>query len=232
MENRGNILNLDVGNLKKSSFGFVKVVKKGRFKYYVTCGEVVELSMMQFFKYLYYVVRNLYGIIGFILALIGIISIALGITILLPSWVWVIIGIIALLYAHFLVYDKVRKELDKFGNPVLGAISELESEVIKLGGQSITMAELFRKVGKGFLGEGMRPDNIPNPNNIYGIVEESDKEEWKEAWVKLIKRLELSKLIDYKDYPHPFRNTRYIRIKLTSLGASVLNKLGKSLRSR
>jgi len=224
----GNLLNIDVGHLQKLSFGTVKFVDNGRFQSYVTCGEVVECSMRQFFKeYIPSVVRTWCGIIGFISELIGIISVASGITILIPYWVWVSIGIIALIGAQFSVYDKVRKELDKVKNPVRSAISELESDVIKLGGQSIEMAKLFWKMGDHFL-EGILPGSIPG--NIYKVIEGADKDDCNKAWGNLKKRLRLLQLICDAERPHPHKSTGYTLIITTTLGASVLTELDKKWR--
>lgn len=221
MDCKGNILDIDVGNLKKSSFGSVKVVKNRGFKYYVTCREVIEWSMRKFFKeYIPDVARTYYGIIGLIFALIGIISVAWGITILLPSWVWVIIGIIVLIYAQFLVYDKVRKELDKFRNPVLGAISELESKIIILEEQSINMATLYWKIGDCFL-DGILPRSIPG--SIYSVVQGANERDCHKAFDGLKHRLRLLGLID--DKQRQIRSTGYKEIQTTELGASVLKEL-------
>jgi hypothetical protein len=184
--------------------------------------------MWQFFnEYIPAVGRTWCGIIGFLIELLGIISVASGITILLPSWVWVSIGIIALIWAQFLVYDKVRKERDEARNPVASAISALESDVIELSGQYITMAELFWKMGDRFL-EDILPHSIPG--NIYEMVEGADKDECNKAWADLKKRLRLLLLICDAERPHPHKSTGYTVITTTPLGASVLNELDKKWR--
>ena len=106
--------------------------------------------------------------------LVAIISGVSGKIILIPWWAWLIIGTIALAVAQFLAYKNVRKELDEARNPVRSAISGLESEVIKLGGQSIKMAELFWKMGDHIL-EGILPGSTPG--NIYKVVEGAAKDD-------------------------------------------------------
>jgi len=159
----------------------------------------------------------------------AIISRVLGRTLLIPWWAWLIIGTIALACAQFRVYVSVREKLDEATNEVRGAIRELEREVIKLGGKDIDMAHLFWRMGEIFLGEGMRPGGIYG--GIYEVVKGADKDECDKAWGNLIKRLSLLQLICDKEYPHPHKSTGYIRIKLTSLGTSVLNELDKRWRS-
>jgi len=178
-------------------------------------------------EYIPAVVRSLWAIIGLIIGAIGIISGVSGNTILLPYWAWVIIGVIALIFAQFLAYHKVRKKRDDAGNKVASAISELESDVIKLGGQSIKMAKLFLKMGDHFL-EGIQPGTTPG--NIYKVVEGADKDDCNKAWGNLKKRLRLLDLICDAQRPHLHKGTGYTVIILTSLGASVLNELDKTWR--
>jgi len=228
MEHKDNSVKLDIGHLQKVSFKTAKFLGKGRFQSYITYGEVVEWSMRQYLKeYIHDVVRSWWVIIGFFFELLGIISGASGITILLPYWVWVSIGIIALIVAQFLAYYKVRKQLDEARNEVVRAISELESDVIKLGGQCITMADLFWKTGDRFL-EGILPGSIPG--NIYEVVEGAEKTECNKAWGNLKKRLRLLLLIFDAERPHPHKGTGYTVITTTPLGASVLNELDKKWR--
>lgn len=162
--------------------------------------------------------------IGLGVGLLGIASGVSGNTILLPYWAWVIIGIIPLMVAQFLAYHEVRKQRDEDGNEVASVISELELDVIKLGGQSITMAELFWKMGDHFL-ERIPPGSTPG--NIYEVVEGADKDECNKAWGHLKKRLRLLLLIYDAESPHPHKGTRYKVITTTPLGTSVLNELAK-----
>ena len=159
--------------------------------------------------------------------LVAIISGVSGKIILIPWWAWLIIGTIALAVAQFLAYKNVRKELDEARNPVRSAISGLESEVIKLGGQSIKMAELFWKMGDHFL-EGILPGSTPG--NIYKVVEGAAKDDCNKAWGNLKKRLRLLQLICDAERPHPHKGTGYTVIITTSLGVSVLNELDKKWR--
>jgi hypothetical protein len=226
MYSRDNTLNVDVDRLKKMSFKSAKFLEKGKFQSYVTCGEVVKWSMEQFFKeYIPAVVRTWCGIIGFVFELIGIISVASGITILLPSWVWVSIGIIALIWAQFLVYDKVRKERDEARNKVASAILDLESNTIMLGGKAVNMGTLFWKTGESFL-EGILPRSIPG--SIYSVVQGANKKDCDKAFDNLKSRLRLLGLID--DKQRQIRSTGYKEIQTTPLGASVLNELEKRYR--
>lgn len=146
---------------------------------------------------------------------------------LLPRWVWVTMVVVGVLTGAFIAFRKVRPERDEAKNKVRGAISELESDVIKLGGQSITMAELFWKMGDHFL-ESILPGSIPG--NIYEVVEGADKDECNEAWGNLKKRLRLLLLICDAERPHPYKGTGYTVITTTPLGASVLNELDKKWR--
>jgi len=170
------------------------------------------------------VVRSWWAIIGFLVGALGIASGVSGNTILLPYWAWLIIGTIALIVAQFLAYHKVREQRDEARNPVTRAISELESDVISLGGQSIDMATLFWKMGGHFL-ESILPGSIPG--NIYEVVEGADKRECNKAWGNLKKRLRLLLLICDAERPHPHKATRYKVITTTPLGVSVLNELDK-----
>lgn len=121
------------------------------------------------------------------------------------------------------VGDEVRKQL----HIVESAISELELDVIKLGGQSITMAELFWKMEDHFL-EGILVGSTPG--SIYEVVEGADKDECNEAWGNLKKRLRLLLLICDAESPHPHKGTRYKVITTTPLGASVLRELDRRWR--
>jgi hypothetical protein len=118
------------------------------------------------------------------------------------------------------VGDEVRKQL----YIVKSAISELESNVVKLGGQSIKMAELFWKMRDHFL-EGIQPGSIPG--DIYRIFEGADKHDCNKAWGNLKKRLRLLDLICDAQRPHPYKGTEYRVIVTTSLGTSVINELVK-----
>jgi hypothetical protein len=225
MDARGNLLNLDVGSLQKLSFKTTKFLEKGRFQSYIMCGEVVEWSMRQSLKeYIPAVVRSWWAIIGLLVEALGIGSGVSGNTILLPYWAWVIIGIIALIWAQFLAYHKVREQRDEARNEVASAISDLESNIINLGGQSTNMAMLFWKMRDYFL-EGIQPGTTPG--NIYKVVEGADKDDCNKAWGNLKKRLRLLQLICDAQRPHPFKSTGYIVMITTSLGASVLNELDK-----
>ena len=129
--------------------------------------------------------------------------------------------------AQFLAYHKVRKERDEVRSGVTSVISELESNIINLGGQSINMAMLFWKMGDHFL-EGIQPG--ATPGNIYKVVEGADKDDCNKAWGNLKKRLRLLQLVCDAQRPHPHKGTGYTVIITTSLGASVLNELDKKWR--
>lgn len=77
-------------------------------------------------EYISAVVRKWWAIIGFLIGALGLISLVSSITILLPYWAWLIIGLIALMVAQFLVYREVRKQRD----PVESAISELDRPLL------------------------------------------------------------------------------------------------------
>lgn len=177
-----------------------------------------------FREYIRAVGRKWWPIIGFGVGVLGIASGVSGNTILLPYWAWVIIGIISLMVAQFLAYHEIRKQRDGAGNEVASAISDLESNIINLGGESINMAILFWKMGDHFL-EGIQPGNIPG--DIYKVVEGVDTDECNKAWGNLKKRLRLLDLICDAQRPHPHKGTGYRVIVTTSLGASVLNELDK-----
>lgn len=152
----------------------------------------------------------------------------------LPAWAWYLIGTGVLLAGCISIiigFYKENKRLSTALNidKVRSAISELESDVIKLGGQSITMAKLFWKMGDHFL-EGILPGSIPG--NIYKVVEGADKDDCNKAWGNLKKRLRLLQLICDVERPHPHKGTGYIEIITTSLGTSVLNELEKRWRDR
>jgi len=145
----------------------------------------------------------------------------------LPRWVWVTMVGVGVLIGPFIAFHKVRQERDEARNKVGSAISELESEVIELGGQSITMAELFWKMGDHF-SERIQPGSTPG--NIYEVVEGADKDECSKAWGDLKKRLRLLLLICDAENPHPHKGTRYAVITTTPLGTSVLKELDKRWR--
>lgn len=160
---------------------------------------------------------------------VAIISGVLGETWLIPWWAWLIIGTVALASAQFQAYKEVREDLDEATNEVRGVIRELEREVISLGGKGIRMTELFYRMGWRFLlEEGIRAGSIPGA--IYEVVEGADKDECDKAWGYLTKKLRLLQLICDQEYPHPFRSTGYVQIRLTSLGTSVLNELYRRWR--
>jgi hypothetical protein len=230
MDCRGNVLNLDIGCLQKWSFKKAKFWEKGRLQSYVTCGEVVELSMRQSLKkYIEAVVRRWWVIIGFLVGLLGIITGALGKTILLPYWAWVSIGIVTLIVAQFLAYHEVNKQLDEARKGVASAILDLESKIINLGGQSINMAMLFWRLGEYFLG-GIKPGNIHGI--IVSIFEEvgvyAGVDECSQVERNLMSRLRLLQLIENRQCWH--LHTGYIEIFATSLGASVIKELEKKQR--
>ena len=147
----------------------------------------------------------------------------------LPRWVWVTMVGVAVLIGPFIAFHKIRQERDEATNEVRSALSELESEVIRLGGQSITMAKFFSKIGDCFLGEGMKAGSTPG--SIYKVVEGADEEECNKAWGNLNKKLRLLQLISDVQRPHPYKSTGYMVIVLTSLGTSVLNELDRRWRS-
>jgi len=82
--------------------------------------------------------------------LLGIVSLVIGYTILLPYWAWFVLGVIALIVAQFLAYHEVRKRVEEGGNEVGSAVLGLESEDTTVGEQSISMAGLFWACGKSF----------------------------------------------------------------------------------
>jgi hypothetical protein len=171
-------------------------------------------------EYISAVVRKWWAIIGFLIGALGLISLVSGITILLPYWAWLIIGLVALMVAQFFVYYEVGKQRD----PVESAISELESATISLGEQSTDMATLFWKMGDHFL-EGILLGNTLG--NIYKVVEGADRDDCNKAWGNLKKRLRLLQLICDAQRPHPHKGTGYTVIITTSLGASVIRELAR-----
>lgn len=132
------------------------------------------------------------------------------------------------------VGEKIRSLVkgidDEAKNEIRGAISELEREVITLGGKPINMAELFWKMGDCFIGEGIKPGSTPG--NIYKVVEGADEDEYRKSWSDLKRKLRLLGLICDEQRPHPYRSTGYMVIVTTSLGASVLNELDRKWGSR
>lgn len=169
-------------------------------------------------EYISAVVRKWWAIIGFLIGALGLISMVSGITILLPYWAWFIVGIIAFIVAQFLVYHEVRKQRDDARNEVASAISELESAVISLGGQSTDMATLFWKLGRHFL-QGIQPDSIFSV--IRTIFQEANSDECNKAVFKL-RSLQL-----IHDEQRQHRTTGYTLTIATPLGSSVINELAK-----
>ena len=226
MDSRGNPLNLDVGRLQKLSFKTAKFLEKGRFQSYITCGEVVEWSMRQSLKeYIPAVVRSWWAIIGLLVEALGIGSGVSGNTILLPYWAWLIIGIIGLIVAQVLAYHKLRKQRDEGRNKVASAISELESEIVSLGGQYINIARLFWYLGEHFL-RGIPSDSIFS--TMRPIFEKANADELNKAERSLMFKLRSLQLI--RDEQRQHKTTRYIVTISTDLGASVINELAKKWR--
>ena len=179
--------------------------------------------MWQSFKeYIPTVVRSWWAIIGFLVGALGIASGVSGNTILLPYWAWLIIGTIALIVAQFLAYHKVRKQRDEARGEVTSVISELESNIINLGGQSTNMARLFWRLGQRFL-DGMYPNSIFS--NIHTIFQEANPDECHEAERRLMFKLRSAKLI--RDDQRQHLRTGYTVIITTDLGASVINELDR-----
>lgn len=226
MDSRGNPLGLDMGRLQKLRLRSAKFLEKGRFQSYITCGEVVEWSMRQSFKeYIRTVVRSWWVIIGFLVGLLGIVSGASGNTILLPYWVWVSIGIIALIVAQFLAYHKVRRQRDEARNEVGSVISELESETISVGEQSINMARLFWAMGQHFL-RGINTEGIFSA--VHEIFQRPTGEVSKgvaKAEQNLMYKLRLLQLV--RDEQRQHRTTGYMVTTTTCLGDSVIKELAK-----
>ena len=176
-------------------------------------------------EYLGVVVRSWWAIIGFFFGALGIISGVLGNTILLPYWAWVIVGIIALIVAQFAAYHKVRKELDEARNEVGSVISELESETISVGEQSINMARLFWAMGQHFL-RGINTEGIFSA--VHEIFERPTGEVSKgvaKAEQNLMYKLRLLQLV--RDEQHQHRTTGYMVTTTTCLGDSVIKELAK-----
>ena len=131
---------------------------------YITCEEALELGIEQSLKeYIKIVGRSWWGIIGFFIELVGIISGASGNNILLPYWVLASIGIIALIVAQFLAYHKVRTQRDEARSEVGSAISVLESENIRVSGKYISMAGLFWSMGRYFL-------KVIDPDSVWSVI--------------------------------------------------------------
>jgi len=179
--------------------------------------------MWQSFKeYIRAVGQRWWAIIGFLVGVLGIISGVLDITIGLPYWAWVIIGIIALIMAQFLAYHKVRKQRDEARGEVTSVISELESNIINLGGQSTNMARLFWSLGQLFL-QGIQTDSIfPT---ILTILKEANVDEYHKAEQNLIFKLRSLQLIHDEQRQYGIKG--YIFTITTDLGASVINELAK-----
>ena len=161
---------------------------------------------------------------GDIVALVSGVS---GNIILLPWWAWLIIGTTALIVAQFLAYHEVRKQRDEAGNKVASAISELESDIIRLGERSISMATLFWKMRELLL-NGIPAGTLPG--SIYTTFEGANGDECNKAWGSLMYRLRLLQLIDDRQCQHGIKG--YTKIITTSLGTSVLNELEKRWRDR
>jgi hypothetical protein len=177
--------------------------------------------MLQSLKeYIPAVVRSCWAMIGLPVGALGIISGVLGNTILLPYWAWVIIGIVALIVAQFLAYHKVREQRDGVRNEVASVISELESDIISLGGQSINIARLFWRLGQRFL-EGMFPNSISS--SIGTIFQEANADECNKAEQNLMSELRLSQLIHDEQRQH--MKTGYTLTIATPLGISVIKEL-------
>lgn len=170
-------------------------------------------------KYFRAVVRK-WVMIGFAVGnLFGIVSLVLGKTILLPYLAWFTIGVVALIVAQFLVYHEVRKQLP---NAVEDAISELESDIVSLGGQPINMARLFWIMGQHFL-RGIQPDGIFSI--IHTIFQKANADEWSKAERNLVFKLRSLQLIHDEQRQH--RTTGYTLTIATPLGSSVINELAK-----
>jgi len=158
--------------------------------------------------------RKWWAIIGFGIAVLGLASGVSGKTILLPYWAWLIIGLTALMVAQFLVYYEIRRQRD----PIESAVSELESSIISLGGQSTNMANLLWRLGHLFL-TGIDPDSIyPTLRAIY-------QGSCSDECVRMVSKLRALQLV--RDEQRWHRTTGYTRTIMTSLGASVLRELAK-----
>ena len=173
-------------------------------------------------EYIRAVGRKWWAMIGFGVGALGIASGVSGNTFLLPYWAWVIIGIIPLMVAQFLAYHEVRKQRDDAGNEVASIISELESDIIGLDGQSINMARLFWAMGQCFL-RGINPNSIFSA--IRTIFQEAHADEYHKAEQNLVYKLRLLQLI--RDEQRRHGTTGYIETITTSLGTSVIEKLAK-----
>jgi len=131
---------------------------------------------------------------------------------------WFTIGVVALIVAQFLVYHEVRKQHDA----VEGAISELESGIVSLGGQSINMAKLFWILGQHFL-RGIQSDSIFSI--IHTTFQKANTDEWGKAEQNLVFKLRSLQLIHDEQCQH--RMTGYTLTIATPLGSSVINELAK-----
>jgi hypothetical protein len=156
--------------------------------------------------------------IGFAVEALGIASGMSGNTILLPYWAWLIIGLIALMAAQFLVYREVRRQ----GYTVENAISELESAIIILGGQSTDMATLFWKLGRHFL-QGIQPEGIFWV--MHKIFPEDRGPETAKAEENLMYKLRALQLIHDEQRQHGIKG--YTLTMATPLGTSVIRELAK-----
>ena len=186
-----------------------------------------------FREYIPAVVRRWWAVIVFGAGdALGITSSVLGKTILLPYWAWFIIGAIALIVAQFLAYHEVRKQRDdarndvarlkQIPNDVESAILELESGIVSLGGQLVSMAKLFWILGQHFV-RGIRPDSIFHI--ICTIYQKANADECNKAEQNLVFKLRSLQLIHDEQRQH--RTTGYTLTIATLLGSSVINELAK-----
>jgi len=176
-------------------------------------------------EYFHAVVRKWVMLVFAIGNLLGIVSLVIGYTILLPYWAWFVLGVIALIVAQFLAYHEVRKRVEEGGNEVGSAVLGLESEDTTVGEQSISMAGLFWGIGRHFV-EGV------NSSQIFPLVarvfERQTGEESKQAAKvaeKLTYKLRLLQII--RDEQRQQGHTGYMVTVTTSLGDSVLKELAK-----
>lgn len=114
--------------------------------------------------------------------------------------------------------DEVRKQVSTVGS----TISDLQSDVITLGGESTDMATLFWKMSWYFL-RGVKPGEISSV--VQRIFQKADTDDCHEAEQKLMFSFRSSQLIRDEQKWHLTKG--YTEITTTSLGASVIKELRK-----
>lgn len=109
--------------------------------------------------------------------------------------------------AQFLAYHEVRKQRDGDRYKVANAISELKSDIVKLGGRPVNMARLFWIMRQYFV-QGIKPNSMFS--SIRAIFQEATIDECHEAEHNLMFKLRLLELI--RDDQRMHLKTGYIEI--------------------